>query len=74
MSPLSRRDFLGATAASAAAHRYIDAVLVEAEGRNLPPATEALEYKTLMMVRRYAHLSEQHTPPGVRRMVEGFLA
>jgi len=42
-------------------------------GATLAELADALGHKTLAMVKRYAHLSEQHTSGVVTRMVERVL-
>ena len=42
-------------------------------GATLAELADALGHKTLAMVKRYAHLSEQHTSRVVSRMVERVL-
>jgi site-specific recombinase XerD len=43
-------------------------------GATLAEIAEALGHKTLAMVKRYAHLSQQHTRGVVARMHREFLA
>ena len=42
-------------------------------GATAPEIAAVLGHKTLQMVKRYAHLGEQHTATVVERMVSKFL-
>ena len=53
--------------------RHTFASYLAMSGATLAELADALGHKTLAMVKRYAHLSEQHTSRVVTRMVEGFL-
>jgi integrase len=54
-------------------NRHTFASYLAMSGATLAELAEALGHKTLAMVKRYAHLSEQHTSRVVGRMVQGFL-
>ncbi len=53
--------------------RHTFASYLAMSGATLPELAAALGHKTLAMVQRYAHLSEQHTSNVVNRMAERFL-
>jgi integrase len=54
--------------------RHTFASYLAMSGATLAELAEALGHKTLAMVKRYAHLSEQHTSQVVVRMTERFLS
>ncbi len=54
--------------------RHTFASYLAMSGATLAELAEALGHKTLAMVKRYAHLSEQHTSGVVERMTEQFLS
>ncbi|HEY6323736.1 MAG TPA: site-specific integrase [Thermoanaerobaculia bacterium] len=54
--------------------RHTFASYLAMSGATLAELADALGHKTLAMVKRYAHLSEQHTSGVVRRMTERYLA
>jgi integrase len=53
--------------------RHTFASYLAMSGATLAELAEALGHKTLAMVKRYAHLSEEHTSAVVGRYVEKFL-
>jgi len=53
--------------------RHTAASYLAMSGATLAEIAEVLGHRTLAMVKRYAHLSEQHTSSVVRRMEERFL-
>jgi integrase len=53
--------------------RHTFASYLAMSGATLAELAEALGHKTLAMVKRYAHLTEQHTSEVVRRMGQKFL-
>jgi integrase len=53
--------------------RHTTASYLAMSGATLAEIAEVLGHRTLAMVKRYAHLSEQHTSSVVRRMEERFL-
>jgi integrase len=53
--------------------RHTAASHLAMNGATLAEIAEVLGHKTLAMVKRYSHLSEQHTSDVVRRMNEGLL-
>jgi integrase len=54
--------------------RHTFASYLAMSGATLAELAEALGHKTLAMVKRYAHLTEQHTSGVVTRMTQRFLA
>jgi integrase len=54
--------------------RHTSASYLAMSGATLAEIAEVLGHKTLAMVKRYAHLTEQHTSSVVSRMNEKFLA
>jgi integrase len=54
--------------------RHTFASYLAMSGATLAELADALGHKTLAMVKRYAHLSEQHTSGVVNRMAERFLS
>lgn len=54
--------------------RHTSASYLAMSGATLAEIAEVLGHKTLAMVKRYAHLTEQHTSAVVARMNERFLA
>ena len=54
--------------------RHTAASYLAMSGATLAEIAEVLGHKTLMMVKRYAHLTEQHTSAVVARMNERFLS
>jgi integrase len=54
--------------------RHTAASYLAMSGATLAEIAEVLGHKTLAMVKRYAHLTEQHTSSVVARMNERFLA
>ncbi len=53
--------------------RHSAASYLAMSGATLAEIAEVLGHKTLQMVKRYAHLTEQHTADVVERMAERFL-
>ena len=66
----------GAVFAPAPGMEYVVTVDMLVEGRHFRADADprGLGHKTLAMVKRYSHLSEQHTTAAVDRMAERFLA
>ena len=54
--------------------RHTVASYLAMSGATLAEIAEVLGHKTLAMVKRYSHLTEQHTSKVVARMNEKFLA
>jgi len=54
--------------------RHTAASYLAMSGATLPEIAAVLGHKTLSMVKRYAHLSEQHTSAVVQRMADKFLS